>query len=145
MLKALELKPRYAGARLSLAGYYYQRNDYKQARQYLELILRDDTSPQYRQASELMGDCFYSEADYERAIQYYQKALEYADYDEYKYELYYSMARCYDNLKDRQKAEEFYGLFLANNWEQEKSPKMARYARDYQIQEPNETEDANSN
>jgi hypothetical protein len=145
LLKALELKPRYARARLSLARNYYRVKDYKQARQYLDLILRDDRNPEYSQASELMGDCFQAEENYERALQYYQKALEYADFDEHKYELYYSIAQCYDNLKDRQKAEEFYQKFLAENWEQEKSPKLTKYASDYQSQEQNDSEDADSN
>lgn len=145
LLKALELKPRYARARLYLATFYYQRKDYKQARQYLELILRDDTNAEYCQAAELMGDCFTSQANYERALQYYQKALEYADFDEHKYELYYYIAQCYDNLKDSQKAEEFYQKFLAENWQQEKSPKMARYARDFQPEEQDDSEEVQSN
>ncbi len=145
LLKALELKPRYARARLALARNCYWAKDYKKARQYLDLILRDDTSPEYQLASELMGDCFTAEKNYERALQHYQKALEYADFDEHKYQLYYSIAQCYDNLKEGQKAEEFYQKFLAENWEQEKTPKLTKYAMDFQPEEPSDDENQESN
>jgi len=43
----------------------------------------------------------YAKQNSQKALQCYQKALEYADFDEHKYELYYSIAQCYDSLKDR--------------------------------------------
>ena len=59
LLKALELKPRYAPARYYLATLLLPRKDYKQS----QAVSGTDSHemikcPEYGQASELMGDCF---------------------------------------------------------------------------------------
>ena len=145
LLKALELKRDYDRANLSLAGYYYRNKDYTQCRRYLKPILLEETNLEYGRASELFGDCFYSEKNYEEALKNYQKALAYADYDEHKYELYYWIAQCYDAVNDRQKAENFFQKFLADNWEQDKSGKLIKHAREYQDSQPGEEEDVQTN
>ncbi len=131
-LKALELKPYYARARLALARSYYRERDYKQARSYLEKILMRPQSLRFRPAADMMGDCYRREKKYARALEYYHKALDYAEYYEYKYELCYWMARCYHYLEDYQAAKKFYKMFLDNNWEPEKRTGRIKRAKDYQ-------------
>ncbi|MHC4103770.1 MAG: hypothetical protein ACYSR9_02430 [Planctomycetota bacterium] len=131
-LKALKLKPNYRKAKLELARCYYRRGDYKQCRSWLWGILRFPESGEHRDAAEQMGHSYYEEKSYVKALEYYQKALEYSDYYECKYELYYWMANCYHYLKDRATAKELHKVFLDNNWEPEKDPRKVAYAKKYQ-------------
>ena len=64
--------------------------------------------------------------------QFYQKALEYSDYYEYKYEFYYWMANCHHYLKNHTMAKRLYKEFLDNNWEPERLSKEVKYAKEYQ-------------
>lgn len=131
-LKALELKPHYRKAQLELALCYYRSGDYKESRRWLGRILRGAESAEQGDAAKQMGHCYYEEANYVKALEYYQKALEYSDYYEYKYELYYWMANCHHRLKDYVTAKKLHKIFLDNNWEPEKYPQRAAYAKKYQ-------------
>jgi len=79
-----------------------------------------------------MGHSYYYEKDYARALEYYQMAVEYSEYNEYKYELYYWMANCYRYLKDYETAKKLYKMFLDNNWEPKRLSKSVEYAKKYQ-------------
>lgn len=131
-LKALELKPDYQAAQLELAWCYYHSKDYEKCRENLEQILNNPESIEYRGAVKLMGDCYCVEKDYTQALEYYQRALEYSDYYEYKYELCYWMAHCYHYLKDYVTAKKLYKKFLDNNWEPERLSKKVKYAEEYE-------------
>lgn len=131
-LKALELKPNYRKAKLELALCCYRAGDYKQCRSWLGDILLFPESSEYRKATEYMGHSYSREGDYVKAIEYYEKSLEYSDYYEYKYNLYYWIANCHHYLKDYATAKKFYKMFLDGNWEPEKDPKEVAYAKEYQ-------------
>jgi tetratricopeptide (TPR) repeat protein len=137
-LKALQLKPNYRKAKLELALCSYRSGDYKQCRSWLVDILRFPESSEYRDATEYMGHSYYKEGNYTEALEYYQKSLEYSDYYEYKYNLYYGIACCHHNMKDYTKAEKFYKMYLDSNWESEKSPKEVAYAKEYHKLDANE-------
>jgi len=131
-LKALELKPDYKKAQFELALCYYRDKDYEKCKEYLRKILRSPETIECRSAAEQMGRCYYREKDYAQALEYFQKALEYSDYYEYKFGLYYWIANCHHYLKDHSTAKEFYKVFLNNNWEPEKHEKRVTYAKEYQ-------------
>lgn len=131
-MKALELKPDYQVAQLELAWCCYHSRDYEMCRENLKQVLQRPGSIEYRDAVELMGHTYYSEKDYAEALKYYQRALEYSDYNEYKYELYYWMANCHHHLKDYVTAKKLHKIFLDNNWEPEKHPQRVAYAKKYQ-------------
>ena len=130
-LKALELKPDYRAAQLELAWRYYHSNNYEECQDYLRVILNDTECKEYHGANKLMGHCCYMSKDYKHASEYYQKALEYSDYYEYRYELYYWIGRCHHYLGDETTAKRFYKVFLDNNWEPERLGAKVKYARAY--------------
>lgn len=131
-LKALQLRPYYAKAHLELARCYYRSKDYDAARAHLKRILLDTESIEYRAAAEQIGRSYYKEKDYTQALKYYKIALDYSDYYEYKYELYYWMANCHYYLKDYTTAKKLHKMFLDNNWEPERHPEWVAYAKKYQ-------------
>jgi len=131
-LKALQLKPNYRKAKLELALCFYRSGDYKQCRSWLRDILQFPESSEYRDATEYMGHSYYEQGNYTEALEYYQKSLEYSDYYEYKYNLYYGIACCHHYMKDYATAKKFYKMFLDGNWEPEKYPKKVEYAKEYQ-------------
>lgn len=131
-IKALELKADYRAAQLELARHCYHSNNYEECQDYLRVILNDSACKEYHGANKLMGHCFFISKDYKRASKYYQKALEYSEYYEYGYELYYWMANCHHYMKDYARAKKLHKVFLDNNWEPEKDPKKVAYAKKYQ-------------
>ena len=131
-LKALQLRPYYAKAHLELARCYYRSKDYDAARAHLKRILLDTESIEYRAAAEQIGHSYYKEKNYAEALKYYKMALDYSDYYEYKYELYYWMANCHHYLKDYATAKKLHKMFLDNNWEPERLSKKVEYAKKYQ-------------
>ena len=130
--KALDLRPYYHSAHFELANCHYRAKDYSKCRAHLQQILADPGSIEYRRAAKQMGHSYYYEKDYARALEYYQMAVEYSEYNEYKYELYYWMANCYRYLKDYETAKKLYKMFLDNNWEPKRLSKSVEYAKKYQ-------------
>jgi tetratricopeptide (TPR) repeat protein len=134
--KALELKPDYKAAKFDLARCCYRGDDVEKCRDYLRQILEDPAGIEYRGAARLMGNTYYRRKDYAEALKYYEKALDYSDHYEYKYELYYWMANCYHYLRDYASAEKSYKMFLDNNWEPQRLAKEVEYSKKYQKQAP---------
>lgn len=79
----------------------------------------------------MMAGVYYGEEDYKNALDYYKKGREYADDYEYKYQLDYKIANCYNYLKDTQNAKQWYKTFLDENWEPERIAECVRYAKEY--------------
>jgi tetratricopeptide (TPR) repeat protein len=139
-LKALALKPDYLAAQLALGWSYYYDKQHQQARDSIKQILDSPESVEYREALKLMGHTHYSAKDYSQALSYYDDSLEYSDYDEYRYELYYWTGSCHLLLKDYANAAENYTMFLQNNWEPGRFSRLVNHAEQYlqqyeQIQE----------
>ena len=112
---------------------------------YLDLILSDGKTPDYGKACESMGYCLFALEDFQRALEYFQKSLEYADYDAYKYEIFYYIAQCYDALKNPEKAQEYRQKYFTENWDKAKSAKFAENLTEYQNPQQQENiEDPNS-
>jgi len=129
--KALEIKPDYQPAILELSRCLYKNKDYEKCRKHLGEILADAESTKYRAALWLVAGSYYAEKDYTKALEYYKKALEYSDYNENKYELYYWIANCHHYLKDYETARKLHKKFLDNNWEPDRLPKKVAYAKEY--------------
>ena len=129
--KALKIKPGYQPAILELARCFYKNKNYEKCRKHLGEILTDVESTKYRAALWLMADCYYAEKEYAKALGYYKKALEYSDYNENKYKLYYWMANCHHYLKDYETAKKLHKKFLDNNWQPYRLPKQVAYAKEY--------------
>ena len=135
ILRALKLLPDYAKAKLNLAYWYYRKTDYKNCQWYLGEIMKNKTSNRFFEAARQMGRCYYyGQKDYTKALEYYSLALEYSEYNEYGYKLFYEMAKCYRNLKDYDAAKDFYQMFLDNNWQPDKMKQEVEYAEKYQNQ-----------
>jgi tetratricopeptide (TPR) repeat protein len=130
-LRALELKPDYRAVQIELALCYRAKKDYEKYRQYLEPILSDSLSAQFRPAAEFMGNMYYKNKDYQKALEYYLKSWEYCGLYEYKYKTAYKIANCYYYLKDRQKSTRWYWVFLENNFEPEQTQAQVAYAKKY--------------
>ncbi|MHC4076354.1 MAG: tetratricopeptide repeat protein [Planctomycetota bacterium] len=135
-LKALELKPDYQAVQIELALYYRVKKDYEKYRQYLEPILSESLSTQFRPAAELMGNMYYKDKDYQKALEYYLKSWEYCVLYEYKYKTAYKIANCYYYLKDERKTAQWYQLFLENNFEHAETQAQVDYAKKYLEETP---------
>jgi len=129
--KALVIKPDYQPATLELARCFYENKDYEKCRVFLKPILGDLQSTEYRDAAYLTGGSYYEESLYTKALEYYEKAWEYSDYNEYKHELAYWIANCYNCLADQENAKQWYKRFLEENWDPKHCAKWVAYAQDY--------------
>jgi tetratricopeptide (TPR) repeat protein len=131
ILKALELKPDYCAAWLELARCHLASADYRVCREDLSHILNNPNIAEYPDALFLMGHSFYTEKSYTKALDYYRQVLDYADYNEYMYEVYYWMGSCYHYLKDYEIASQMHAKFLDRNWEPQRLSQQVEYSKKY--------------
>jgi tetratricopeptide (TPR) repeat protein len=129
--KALSLRAHYGTAKSELAFCYYREKDYNQSKKYLKQILMGPESIEYPTAAKQLGHCYYMEKDYPEALKYYEKSLEYSEYHQRKYELYYHIANCYHYLKNYETAKKFHEDFLENCWEPERFTDETAYSKRY--------------
>jgi tetratricopeptide (TPR) repeat protein len=131
LTKALELKPDYCVAWLELARCRMANGNYPACRENLKHILDAPVSGEYPEAAFLMGGSFYREKNFSQALIYYQRALDYADYNEDMYEVYHWMGNCYHFLKDNRAASQMHAKFLELNWEPQRLAKLVDYSKKY--------------
>ncbi len=133
--QALTMQPDLHLARLEEARYFRERGNTLNCRALLEPILRDEQNPDYMRALWLAGDSYFDEKNYQAAIPFYEKAIPYADYDEWGYWLFYDMGQCLRLLRDVPTAKDWYRKFRALDWDSQGHPKETMVAKTFSGEE----------
>lgn len=129
--KVLAEKPDYCRARLALAKFYNEQDNYQLCQETLLPLLAQPEDEVYFQAAKMSAAVLYEQKNYVKANELYQTLWNRAECYVYKYQLAYKIAGCNYYLGDKQAALKWYEEFLNLNFEPQQTETAVNYARSY--------------
>ncbi|MFA5424564.1 MAG: tetratricopeptide repeat protein, partial [Phycisphaerae bacterium] len=124
-------KPDYFQARLALAKFYYENDNYQLCQETLMPVLAQPENKLYFPAAKISAAVLYEQKNYAQANELYQALWKQSCSYVYKYQLAYKIAGCNYYLGDKQEALKWYKEFLDSNFEPRQNPEAVSHAQNY--------------
>ena len=112
-----------------LAFHALARGDFATAATLLARVVTDPTYPWRGYALRNLAAAFKLQGKVEEALPYFAMALDYSDAHEKRYQLFQLIGECYEMQGDLATARQWYRLYLAHDWEQDRHPQLVAYVR----------------